>query len=356
MQRNSWTPTTLPTVSSQSQNQTTDSYFIPSESLDYSVDQDEPFINPNVIQQQSVPSTPSMLRSSSSTVSTFEGLLKGEGPEFQYFGTGPNCCLELFVWIISKLTFGFVEAFFAMSLKKTEVESMVIAGRRLNFDTHDPWLKVPILCIINNFINSSTFGIWYLSGLMHVFYYSEFDNRITWGEVVDGKKHKVVWQPNDSGKGQFHIFGAFPGIYCEVSTWIFRFLSAMFLLGLAEPWIKSRYYHELLPKMEFGGLGQFIVTNVPTPTSHHGREKLKVYFSARGHQIFFRWLQGHILVVLTLGIFMCCFGGWIDSFMNKYIKVNENHAPSLASFRQVEMEPTNYYVGQSHSLDSINSV
>ncbi|EFC39694.1 hypothetical protein NAEGRDRAFT_81187 [Naegleria gruberi] len=258
-------------------------------------------------------------------------LNKGEGPQFQYFGIGPCCCWEVLVWILSKMTFGIVEAFFAIPMANSQISEMIVGGRRLKFDTHDPWLKVPILCIINNFINSSTFGLWYLSGMMHIFYYSELDRRISWGEVVDpDAENNIVWHPIDDGREKFKILSAFPGVTTEIVTWGARLFSVTFLLGFAEPWIKSYYYSRLMPKMEFGGVGQFYYAN-KNPTTY-GRDKLKVVFNARGHQIFFRWLQGHIIVLASCGMFLCCFGNWIDAFMNRYLHVDETVTTTLSPF------------------------
>ncbi|KAG2378869.1 hypothetical protein C9374_008017 [Naegleria lovaniensis] len=308
--------------------------------------------NPNYIQDSTSHSPPPQVPYSIPPSNNIHSqiipcLAKGEQPSFQYFGIGPHCCWELLIWILSKLTFGFAEAFVALNMYRGQVTEMVIAGRRLEFDLSDPFLKVPILCIINNFINDFTFGLWYFSGMMHLFYYSEFDRRISWGEVVDpNEASKVVWHPNDSGKGQFKIFSAYPGIFTEAMTWICRLLSATFLLGFAEPWIKSYYYKALMPNMEFGGLGSFAPSNVKPG---FGREKLKVNFSASGSKMFFRFLQGHILVVLSLGTFLCCFGNWIDAFMNRYITVDESAAPSLSAFRiKDEQADDTYYVHEYH--------
>ncbi|KAF0982994.1 hypothetical protein FDP41_010972 [Naegleria fowleri] len=311
--------------------------------------QTPPVYNPNytIPTTQPPPQVPYSTPFNSTHSQFIPCLAKEEQPTFQYFGIGPHCCWEILIWILSKLTFGIIEAFVALNMYRSQVTEMIIAGRRLEFDMSDPYMKVPILCVINNFINDCTFGLWYFSGMMHLFYYSEFDRRISWGEVVDpNEASKVVWHPNDSGKGQFKIFSAYPGIFTEAITWICRLLSATFLLGFAEPWIKSYYYQHLMPNMEFGGLGSFAAANIKPG---FGREKLKVKFSASGSRMFFRFLQGHLLVIISLGAFLCCFGNWIDAFMNRYITVDESAAPSLASFRiKDEQTDENYYVQEYH--------
>ena len=179
--------------------------------------------------------------------------------------------------------------------------------------------------------------------MMHLFYYSELDRRISWGEVVDSNEEtNIVWHPNDSGKGQFKIFSTYPGFFTEAITWICRLLSVTFLFGLAEPWIKSFYYQQVMPQMEFGGLGSFSSAKTKP---EFGSEKLKVKFSASGSRMFFRFLQGHLLVVFTLGMFLCCFGNCV----NRYINVDESEAHSMTTFRaKDEQTDETYYVQEYH--------
>ncbi|KAL9652343.1 hypothetical protein ABK040_011999 [Willaertia magna] len=222
--------------------------------------------------------------------------------QFKYFGIGPSCCLEFFVWILSKLTFGIVESFFILRIKQSHVREMVIAGRKLDMNIEDPYLKGTILCIINNIINDFTFGLWYFSGMMHIFYYSEFDKRIFWREEDNGKNQA---QQQFKGKSNFKVFSAFPGIDVELKTFLWRTISTIFCLGLMEPWIKAYYYSNLFTKLQFG------MTNET--------QMITVRFVAKGKDLFLRWLKGRIYMILSCGLFCCCLGGFIDDFMNKFI-------------------------------------
>jgi len=259
------------------------------------------------------------------------------GPFFHFFGVGPGCFLDVLVWLLSKFTCGLVEALLILSMKKAEVSEMIIAGRRLHFDASDPCLKVPILCVVNHFLNTSTCGLWYLTGMMHKYYYSEFDRRISWAEIDDESEHpQIVWLPNDSGKGNFRIYGVYTDFFTELFTWTARALSASLLLGMAEPWIRCYYNARLVPKLELGGLGQFVISYAHPPLSY-GSEKLQLRFTATGFQLFPRWVKGHLISFLTFGVFVICFGAYFDGYTNKYLVVDQMMAPSLAKLLEPQL-------------------
>ncbi|KAL9652813.1 hypothetical protein ABK040_010845 [Willaertia magna] len=218
--------------------------------------------------------------------------------EFRYFGIGPSPFLYFISWIFSKITFGIAEAIFLLPIKKTEIEEMIIAGRKLKlYLDKDSFKKVFILCIINNVINNLTGGLWYVLGFMHLFYFRELDKRIYWEDEFQQMKLN-----NNFKESSIVLLSAYPGIIVESITFILTLISNIFCLGILNPWIKAYYYKYLFPEMKFGNSG------------------LKLNFTASGNDIFKRYAKGKLFSCLTFGIFACCASSYTDSFLNRHIE------------------------------------
>ena len=239
-------------------------------------------VNPNVVYPQQ-PFIPSVNPSDLKNIDDYD--LLNNNLKSCRFADGETMLMFLTKLIIECAFFPGIGTFLCINFRKRrEVKEMMFGNRMLRYKSRGNY-KLALLYFVDAILIVFTFGLWYILGKSHEFFWSHIDERIYWGKPVQMKKRKkatfqdfLVWEPvcEGNGMGTMKIYSVYLGVVDELIYLILKFVSTS-TFGLFQPFVDSFYYPKYFAKVDLG-VGRFCVIHpqmVPAINEHAKKKKLK---------------------------------------------------------------------------------